>query len=151
MGSTFASFNFVSKKHKALNILKINLAYKYFVVDHGQIDSNLPLSEYVANLRQYTINRSDIVGRPRKFFFFSFSSPYSLLEPYHWDGDDHFCPPFREWKWPFNLVLSTKQKGSVHTLAHWWRRKNPNVRGFRYQRCLSSIVKKKKRTKNDGL
>ena len=71
MGSTFASFNFVSKKHKALNILKINLAYKYFVVDHGQIDSNLPLSEYVANLRQYTINRSDIVGRPRKFFFHS--------------------------------------------------------------------------------
>ena len=75
--------------------------------------------------------------------FFSFSSPYSLLEPYHWDGDDHFCPPFREWKWPFNLVLSTKQKGSVHTLAHWWRlSKNPNVRGFSYQRCLSSIVKK---------
>ena len=81
MESTFASFNF-GTKCKGNEYPKINLAYKYFVVDHGQIDSNLPLSEYVANLRQYTINRSDIVGRPRKFFF-SFSSPYSLLEPYH--------------------------------------------------------------------
>ena len=71
------------QKTKGNECPKINLAYKYFVVDYGQIDSNLPLSEYVANLRQYTINRSDIVGRPRKFFFFSFSSPYSLLEPYH--------------------------------------------------------------------
>ena len=40
------------------------------MVDHGQIDSNLPLSEYVANLRQYTINRSDIVGL-ESFFFHS--------------------------------------------------------------------------------